>query len=739
MNRKLDESLVDCGEGNEIKREDLPQPFAKRNEICESRQDNKEEEGLPGAIHSTNRDETCKIRTDEETIRNEKPQSNKAIEEVVVYEEKTAVVDPHPIVPLSNPNERRASHVCRKTLHDLETKDKIDIKYSDTSGCRREALPKPNELRASCSSRKSVQDLETKKKMDIVLPGTPGSKRVGVSSSRREALSNPNERWASRSSRKSVQDLETKEKSDVVLPGTPASRRVGVSSSRREALSNPNERWASRSRRKSVQDLETKHKTDAEHSGTSGSRRVVFSSRREALSNPNERWASCSSRKSVQDLETKYKNDAEYSGISDCRRLVSFSRRYALSNPNERRASCSSRKRVRDLETKHNVGFENSGISDCQRVVSSSRREAVSNPNERWASRSSRKSAQDLETKEEINIDPGSVGVIEIDEEIGSEGDGRTILYRMGSASANSTEEDGRTILFQVIESDEEEGSVENGRTILYRMGSESANSTEEDGQTILYRMGSESEISTEEDGRTILYRMGSESISTVSSRVVTARVVTAGEEENQEGINQAVQSDRPKVSNVTRRLIMVGAILLSILIAAVGAGFAISYGESAGGDGVDQCDFTDIGQLMQCECIQKITKWSEDVYSRYQDLLSTIIPEVNPNFSEPATSCSPSNLALIWLAVDDFSSGTTDMVTLTNRYVLALLFQTWTGANWKTNDGWLSSQSECTWYGITCNESAITGIELGENSLQSSADDGLPTELFTLTSLSEF
>jgi hypothetical protein len=98
-----------------------------------------------------------------------------------------------------------------------------------------------------------------------------------------------------------------------------------------------------------------------------------------------------------------------------------------------------------------------------------------------------------------------------------------------------------------------------------------------------------------------------------------------------------------------------------------------------------------------------------------------------------------PSNLALIWLVADDYSSGMTDMVTLTNRYVLALLFQTWTGANWTTNDGWLSSQPECTWYGITCDGTAITGIELGDNSLQSGASDGLPTELFTLTSLSEF
>jgi hypothetical protein len=246
-------------------------------------------------------------------------------------------------------------------------------------------------------------------------------------------------------------------------------------------------------------------------------------------------------------------------------------------------------------------------------------------------------------------------------------------------------------------------------------------------------------EEGSEEDERTIVYRMGTESVhSNVSSRG------NDPEEENQQVQERIHQNERPKavvaqfISNIERRCIIASAVLLSILVAAVAAGLVLSSWKSDGDGGFDQCNFTDIGQLMQCECNQEIMKRSEDVYLRYQEFLSTVIPEVKPDFAEPETSCAPINLALVWLATDDYSSATTNMVTLTNRYVLALLFHTWSGTNWTTNDGWLSSRSECTWYGITCNGTAITSIELGDNSLRSGQEDGLPTELFTLTSLSK-
>jgi Leucine-rich repeat (LRR) protein len=82
-----------------------------------------------------------------------------------------------------------------------------------------------------------------------------------------------------------------------------------------------------------------------------------------------------------------------------------------------------------------------------------------------------------------------------------------------------------------------------------------------------------------------------------------------------------------------------------------------------------------------------------------------------------------------------------TNQEVLINRYVLAFLFQVWSGPSWKDNLGWLSPTPECDWYGISCEENAIVGLELGGNSLASTTDDdnGLPSELFTLTSLKTF
>ena len=155
-------------------------------------------------------------------------------------------------------------------------------------------------------------------------------------------------------------------------------------------------------------------------------------------------------------------------------------------------------------------------------------------------------------------------------------------------------------------------------------------------------------EEGSEEDERTIVYRMGTESVhSNVSSRG------NDPEEENQQVQERIHQNECPKavvaqfISNIERRCIIASAVLLSIVVAAVAAGFVLSSWRSDGDGGFDQCNFTDIGQLMQCECNQEILKRSEDVYLRYQDLLSTVIPEVKPDFAELETSCAPTVVIL--------------------------------------------------------------------------------------------
>jgi hypothetical protein len=158
-----------------------------------------------------------------------------------------------------------------------------------------------------------------------------------------------------------------------------------------------------------------------------------------------------------------------------------------------------------------------------------------------------------------------------------------------------------------------------------------------------------------------------------------------------------------------------------------------------------NECDFSSQEQphvFLQCECMGDIAIYSERTTNRYQVLLETVMPLVNPDFNQHASSCTPDNLALAWLATDEYSIMETNQEVLTNRYVLAFLFQVWSGPSWKDNLGWLSPTPECDWYGISCEENAIVGLELGGNSLASTTDDddnnGLPSELFTLTSLSK-
>jgi len=183
---------------------------------------------------------------------------------------------------------------------------------------------------------------------------------------------------------------------------------------------------------------------------------------------------------------------------------------------------------------------------------------------------------------------------------------------------------------------------------------------------------------------------------------------------------------------------IITGVLVLLVAVGiAVGVVIALLSGDSSGGD---PCDFSNTKQpnvFAQCECNQEITVLSDSAIARYEDLLNGIVLEVNPDFSEPVSSCEPENLALAWLATDEYSSSTSEVVTLTNRYVLAVLFQSWTGTDWNTNTGWLSPSSECEWFGITCEGTGVVGLELGDNSLRSStSENGLPVELFALTSL---
>ena len=59
---------------------------------------------------------------------------------------------------------------------------------------------------------------------------------------------------------------------------------------------------------------------------------------------------------------------------------------------------------------------------------------------------------------------------------------------------------------------------------------------------------------------------------------------------------------------------------------------------------------------FLQCQCMGDIAIYSERTMNRYQVLLDTVMPLVNPDFNQDVSSCTPDNLALAWLATDEYS-----------------------------------------------------------------------------------
>lgn len=59
-------------------------------------------------------------------------------------------------------------------------------------------------------------------------------------------------------------------------------------------------------------------------------------------------------------------------------------------------------------------------------------------------------------------------------------------------------------------------------------------------------------------------------------------------------------------------------------------------------------------------------------------------------------------------------------------------LYNSTDGPNWTRHDGWLQTESPCSWYGVTCTEGRVTGLSLWQNNLHGS----IPPELGKLSSL---
>ena len=195
-----------------------------------------------------------------------------------------------------------------------------------------------------------------------------------------------------------------------------------------------------------------------------------------------------------------------------------------------------------------------------------------------------------------------------------------------------------------------------------------------------------------------------------------------------------------------TRQAILVATLIL-LIIAGAAAGIAVSVLKSKDDNGSPaapqgDCDFSNIAQpnpLLQCACNGNITTLTDGLLQNYEGLKQSFVPSVLSSFEYPADSCEPQNAALLWLAAD--TSQGLSRESMRNRYLLSLMYAYWNGIDWLLSDGWLSSDSECTWQGVNCTDGVLVDdIDLYDNNVQGTlfTELGLFQNLGTCSKMSD-
>lgn len=189
--------------------------------------------------------------------------------------------------------------------------------------------------------------------------------------------------------------------------------------------------------------------------------------------------------------------------------------------------------------------------------------------------------------------------------------------------------------------------------------------------------------------------------------------------------------------STKRRRTVVVAIISLIFIIGVASIGTVIGLHkhekpkkETADNACIDR-DMVHAPFRVQCDCTGRIRHISVETQEAYYKLLDEILPTLYNDYNEDIYSCSARNLALVQAA----SQEKIDAPNLLQRFLLSLMYLEWKGDNWQVNTGWLSENPVCTWYGVSCSDGLVTGLDLPENQL----DGGLARELFFLRSLGKY
>jgi hypothetical protein len=83
-------------------------------------------------------------------------------------------------------------------------------------------------------------------------------------------------------------------------------------------------------------------------------------------------------------------------------------------------------------------------------------------------------------------------------------------------------------------------------------------------------------------------------------------------------------------------------------------------------------------------------------------DTVLSLLEGITPGLANVSSS-SPQGLALKWILDTDVVDPCVDPNSIQQRYALATLFHSTSGESWFNSTGWLSMESECSWYGVSC------------------------------------
>ena len=120
---------------------------------------------------------------------------------------------------------------------------------------------------------------------------------------------------------------------------------------------------------------------------------------------------------------------------------------------------------------------------------------------------------------------------------------------------------------------------------------------------------------------------------------------------------------------------------------------------------------------------------------NRETALLVTLNGAFDTSLAQDPTT--PQGVAFDWLLNTDVGTDPCDSLQVTQRYALAVFYESTDGNNWAVNDGWLSGSPVCDWFEVECldDEATISQLTLFDNNLSGS----LPEELGALKSLRDF